>query len=148
MALDIDGAAVLSEATRASDLFPSARADASKLAKTLVTKAIKAAAAKPDAMRRIHGAVGQDAFAIVLDSLSGPALKGLLGKLDKHNDGIKTADPAAQRRRVVEIAEGAEPSALLPKTKPVRAMKTEKPLKPAVERGFSSKAAQAKRSKT
>lgn len=146
MVLDIDGAAVLSAATQATDLFPTVRADASKLAKTLVTKAIKAAV-KPDAMRRVHGLIGPDAFAIVLDGLSGPILTGLLGKLDKHNDAIKTADPAAQRRRIVEIAEGAEPALPQPKPKPERVAKAEKAVKPTIERGFSSKAAQAKRTK-
>ena len=145
MALDIDGAAVLSAATQATDLFPTVRADSSKLAKALVTKAIKSAAAKPDAMRRIRGTIGVDAFAIVLDSLTGPALKGLLGKLDKHNSAIKMADSAEQRRRIIEIAGGAEPSQPELKPKLARSTKGEKPSKPAVERGFSSKAAQAKR---
>lgn len=143
--LDLDATAVLSAAVAHRDLFPTADADATKLARTLIVKAIKAAAAKPDAVRRIHGAIGPDAFALVVDGMTAAEAKAVLGKLDKHNAAAKAADVGGQRQRLVAIAAGAAPEPA--PAKPAKAPKAPKAAKPGVERGFSSKAALATRQK-
>jgi hypothetical protein len=143
--LDLDAAAVITAAVARRDLFPTADGDATKLARTLMVKAIKAGAAKPATVRAIRDAIGAEAFAHVVDGLTVAEAKAIVGKLDKHNAAAKAADATTQRRRLVEIAAGAEPEAA--PAKPAKAPRAPKVAKPKAERGFSSKAALATRQK-
>lgn len=143
MAIDIDGYAVLGAIARNPESFPAIRNDVSKVARTLVVKQLKEKAIQVAALRAILQAVGLDSFNLILDLMSDPDIKSLVGKVDKQNAEVKSGTPQSQRRHVSELACGqVDPSAK--KAKVTKAV-TPKAPKPTIERAGSARFSKAKK---
>lgn len=110
MALDVDGYAVLGAIARAPDAFPDLRAELAKTARTLVVKQLKAKGLTLDGLRRVHGSLGAEPFALVVDGLTEAEARSLVTRVDKHYPDAKTAPLDALRRHLAALAGGAEPT--------------------------------------
>src|ERR671933_209481 len=104
MALDIDGFAVLRAIVQEPDAFSAIRTDATKAARALVTKQLKAKALTVDGLRRVRTALGEHPFALVVDGLSDTDIKSITGKLDKHHPELKAASASWRRGHLVRLA--------------------------------------------
>ncbi|MGQ0445512.1 MAG: hypothetical protein ACT4O2_10410 [Beijerinckiaceae bacterium] len=107
MAIDIDGIAVLHAIAGNPLVFPDVAPELSRVARTLVVKQLKAKATTLEGLRHIHGAIGGEAFVLILDDLGDSGSASLVKKLDKENLELKTALPAWNRKRLADLASGA-----------------------------------------
>ena len=98
------------------------------------------------ALRDIREALGAEWFNLITDGMSDSQIKSLATKLDKHNLDIKSSDPAAQRRHVMALAEGAVEPMEKPKAAPKQKAQKRPPARKAPERiHFDSAGAMRKR---
>lgn len=131
MVLDVDGFAVLRTIGVHPHFFKAVVADAAKAARTLVVKQIAHKNTGLKTVRDIRGAIGPEAFRLIMDGLTEAQIKSLAARLDKHIAKAKVADGAA-RGHVLALAEGSVQPAEQPEgvAKPVRMKKAPKPPKP------------------
>ena len=132
MALDVDGYAVLGAIARAPDAFPDLRAELAKTARTLVVKQLKAKGLTFDGLRRVHGSLGAESFALVIDGLSEADARSLVTRIDKHLPDVKTVPLDALRRHLAALGGGAEPT-VKPSGKTVSEKAVKPPAKPAAK---------------
>ena len=128
MALDVDGYAVFGAIARTPDAFPDLRAELAKTARTLVVKQLKAKSLALDGLRAVHGSLGAETFALVVDGLSEAEARNLVTRTDKHHPDVKTAPLDWLRRHLAALGNGAAPAAK-PSAKPA----SEKAVKPAAK---------------
>jgi len=111
MSIALDGFEVLRAIGQHADVFKPVRAEVDKAARALVTKCLKAKSVDLHALRDIARALGDDAFALLLDGLKEAEVKSLLTRLDKHFAELKTGTAAARRQRLKALVDGkAEPA--------------------------------------
>jgi hypothetical protein len=147
MALDVDGFAVLRSIGAHPDAFAAVAAEAAKTARTLVVKQVAHKNTGLKAVRDIRAVVGQEAFGLIVDGMSGPQIKSLAAKLDRHNPELSTANDVARRRRIVALVDGSEQplEKLKPAPKPVKPKKAPPLPSPADRIYFRSAGATRKR---
>ena len=146
MALDIDGFAVFHSIGSHRAAFAGIATDIIKAAQTLVVKAIKDKRTGLVALRDLRKALGTEAFNLITDGMSDSQIKSLATKLDKHNFDLKGSDPAAQRRHVIALVEGAVEPIEKPKTAAKQKATKKPPARKAPERiHFDSAGATRKR---
>lgn len=138
MALDVDGFSILKAIAATPDAFPDVQADAAKAGRTLVAKQLKAKGLGVQGLRRLRDLLGADTFALIIDGIAAAEAKSLIGRLDKHHPDAKSGPADAHRRRVVELAGGAEPALRQAPVKASKKAPAEK--KPKVTRALSSTA--------
>ncbi|MFE1603039.1 hypothetical protein [Methylobacterium sp. ID0610] len=140
MALEIDGLAILCAIAEAPQAFPAIRQDVAKVAQSLVTKQLKAKDLTLDALRQVHGALGPQPLALVVESLGDGEVKALVTRLDRANAALRAAAPVEHRRRLLGLAAGAEPEA--PKAAPPapRARRRAAPAEPPADHALASPA--------
>lgn len=128
MAIDIDGLAVLRTIAEAPRTFPDAATEINSFARKFVVGQLKPATTNLDRLREVYGAIGGQAFVLILDGQTDSASAALVKKLDKDNPDIRTAPSHRLRRRIAELASGAaEPISKPPKT-PKKEPKDKKPV--------------------
>ncbi|HVY59818.1 MAG TPA: hypothetical protein VHA77_18345 [Xanthobacteraceae bacterium] len=120
MALDIDGFAVLKSIREHGMLFPGAAAEASKLARSLVTKQIRGKNASLSSIQEIRNAIGAEALNLVLDGMPDAQIKALAGKLDKYHPDLKTSNAQWRREHVQALVSGSVEPAAKPAPRPKR----------------------------
>ncbi len=120
MALDIDGFAVLASIRKHSSLFPNAAAEASKLARSLVAKQIRAKNSTLKSIQEIREAIGAETLNLILDGLPAPQIKTLVGKLDKHRPDLKTSGDPWRRGHLQALLSGSVEPAAKPASRPKR----------------------------
>jgi hypothetical protein len=112
MRIDIDGFAVLRGIGAHRAAFPDLGAEAAKTARALVTRQIAAKATGLKSLRDIRSAIGDDAFALILDGLTDAQIASLVTKLDKNHPERASAKPDWRRRHVAALVNGSvEPAA-------------------------------------
>ena len=134
MATEIDGFAVFSAMAAHASLFEEARAEATKAARTVVAKQIKAKALPLDHLRGIRAAIGPDAFGLIVQGLKDAEVKGLATRLDKDNPAVKTMPANDRLRHLLALAHDTEPAAK--PSRPARAGKAAKSAAPAMAAGL------------
>lgn len=158
MAIDVDGFAVLRSIVDNPAIFSDITAEINKIARAFVATQLKARTANLARVRAVHGAIGGEAFALVLDGFTDPAAVTLIKKLDKYHPELATASPAWRRQRIGELARGAAEPAPTPAPRTRRRTSTQRTVqstpqttttppgstKPKVVRALSSKAMAAK----
>jgi hypothetical protein len=112
MAIDIDGLAVIQAIAATPLLFQDASSEINSFARKFVCGQLKPATINLQRLRDINRAIGSDAFVLILDGQTDSASAALVKKLDKDNPDIKTAPPEWLRRRIAELASGAQPGSL------------------------------------
>jgi len=146
MALDVNGFAVFRSIGSHPHTFAAIAAEVVKTARTLVVKQIRDKNTGLKAVREIRAAVGPEAFSLIADGMADAQIKSLAAKLDKHNSELKTSKSAAQRLRLLALADGsAEPvekSKSAPKT--AKSKKPQIPVRPPDRIQFSSAGATRK----
>lgn len=153
MSIDIDGFGVLRSIGDNPQIFSDIATEINKAARDFVTKQLKAKPINLIRVRAVHGAIGVEAFTLILDGFSDSATTALTKKLDKDHPEIASASAEWRRNRIEELARGAAEPALKapkkvrgaskaePKEKTIKSRRT---LKPKVERALSSKALAAR----
>lgn len=106
MPIDIDGYDVLGAISRQRQAFPAIRDEASKAARSLVVKQLKAATLTLEILKVITSAIGFDSLELILDMMPDSEIKSLLGKMDKFNTEAKTSTPRMQRKQILDLAKG------------------------------------------
>lgn len=124
MAIDVDGIAVLRAIAENPFAFPDVTAEMNQVARKLVVKQLKARSTTLELVRKIHSAIGGEAFVLILDDL-GDAAGALVKKLDKDNSDLAIASPEWRRKRIAALASGAAVS-VMKTAKPAPAKKAEK----------------------
>jgi hypothetical protein len=115
MALDIDGFAVLRSIGAHHGTFPDIAADASKAARALVIKQIKAKNVQLKSIQGVRKAIGADSFNLILDGMPDAQIKTLVGRLDKSHPELKTSSPQWRREHVRALVAGSvEPTVKSP----------------------------------
>lgn len=109
MATEIDGFAVFSAMAANASLFEASRAEATKAARTAVTKQIKAKTLSLDHLRSIRTALGGDSFGLIVQGLKEAEIKSLATRLDKHHAEVKTMPAAERLRHLLALAHETEP---------------------------------------
>lgn len=143
MALDVDGFAVLRAIVQDPDAFGAIRTEATKAARALVTKQLKAKTLTVDGLKRVRTALGDHPFALVVDGLSDADVKSITSRLDKHHPDLKSASASWRRGHMVALAKDVEPSVKPPRrTSSAKrsAPKPRAPGTPAIERALNSRA--------
>ena len=107
MVLDIDGFAVLRSIGAHHSTFPDIAADATKAARSLVIKQIKAKDMQLKSLRSISKAIGANSFNLILDGMPDPQIKTLVVKLDKNHPELKTSNPQWRREHVRALVAGS-----------------------------------------
>src|SRR5262245_31147760 len=120
MPLNLDGMAVLGAIAAHPRLFASVQQDAAKYAKTLVIKQLKAKNADLATLREVARALGRSLFPLIIDAMTDPEVKSVLGKVDKYHPELKTETPAWRRNHLRALADSKLEQTEKPK-KPVKA---------------------------
>ncbi len=150
MSIDIDGFGVLRSIGDNAQIFSDIATEINKAARAFVTKQLKARASDLARVRAVHGAIGGEAFTLILDGFTDPATTAFAKKLDKDHAEIASASAEWCRNRIEELARGAaEPVPMAPreatKAEPKKKIiKSPRPSKPKVKRALSSKALAAR----
>lgn len=153
MAIDVDGFGILRSIGENPQIFTAIEQEINKTARMFVTKQIKDKTTNLVSLRAMHGVLGDETFAFILDDFSDSATIALAKRLDKNHPEIASASPQWSRKRIEELVKGAaEPVPKMPKkvTATSKGEPKEKPirpnrlLKPKVERALNSKALAAR----
>jgi hypothetical protein len=125
MAIEINGFSILLNIGSHPDSFPNVAMEAKKAARTLVLKQLKAKSAGLKSARDVCQVTGHETFDLLVDGMTDPEVKSILGKLDKHHPEFKTSNASWRRQQLRALARGsAEPTAKpVPKPKSKRAAK-------------------------
>ena len=110
MALDVDGFVALGAIARSPEVFPDIRADLTRTVRTLVVKQLKVKNLTLDGLRRVRRCLGTETYALIIDGLTEAEARALIGRLDKHHAEAKRAKADWLRRRLADLAGGAEPA--------------------------------------
>lgn len=151
MAIDIDGYAVLGAIAQKPDVFPAIKGEVSKVARMLVVKQLKERTMSLAGLRNVGETVGFESFDLILDLMTDPEVKSLLGKVDKLNVEAKAAAPQSQRKHVSDLAhKRAEPAAkqskpAKPKEPKATKPKEQKPKPAPVERAATARFSKARK---
>jgi hypothetical protein len=117
MLLDVDGLALLRAIGQMPGAFPDIRDEASRIARALVIRQLKAKSFPLSGVRQVYDILGHATFTLVVDGLTEIEARALVARFDpRHPDG-KTAPVHWLRRQIVALAGGAEPCAQAPQTK-------------------------------
>jgi hypothetical protein len=153
MSIDVDGFSVLRSIGDNPQIFSDIATEINKAARDFVTKQLKAKTINLTKVRAVRGAIGGEAFALILDGFHDSATTTLAKKLDNDHPEIASASAEWRRKRIEELARGAaEPASKAPKkvkgaskAEPKqKIIKSPRPSKPKVERALSSKALAAR----
>jgi hypothetical protein len=120
MALDVDGFVALGAIAHAPEVFPDIRADLAKTVRALVVKQLKARNLTLDGLRRVRKCLGSETYALIVDGLTEAEVRALIGRFDKHHADAKLAQTDWLRRRLADLAHGAEPAIKSSKPGPQR----------------------------
>lgn len=110
MALDVDGFQLLQAITARPDAFPDIGAEAARAGRGLVVKQLKAKGLDPAGLRLVRDALGDEAFALVVDGMTDAEVRGVVAKLDRHHPHPRSADSDWLRRHLVDLAIDVEPA--------------------------------------
>jgi len=133
MANELDGFKLLRRIGKHAADFPDIAIDATKAARALVARQLKAKATGLQALRKVHEATGGKTFVLLVDGMSDADVAALVAKFDPHHPELKTATPAWRRARLAALAGGdtepaGEPSASSqPKPRPAIKQTSKKP---------------------
>ncbi|MGO8840176.1 MAG: hypothetical protein ACLQF1_03295 [Methyloceanibacter sp.] len=132
MPLNLDGMVVLRAIAANSRLFADVVPDASKHARSLVTKQLKAKTSDLSTLRAVKKALGGAPFTLIVDGMSDSEVRSLVRKLDKYHPDIKAGTPTWGRTHLRALADGnAEPT-----EKPQKAIKPKPQRKAKAPRQF------------
>jgi len=110
MALDVDGFVALGAIARSPEVFPDIRADLARTVRALVVKQLKVKNLTIDGLRRVRRCLGAETYVLIVDGLSEAEARTLIGRLDQHHAEAKLAKADWLRRRLADLAAGAEPA--------------------------------------
>ncbi|MGU3362410.1 hypothetical protein ACLBWX_18965 [Methylobacterium sp. M6A4_1b] len=110
MALDVDGFVALGAIARSPEVFPDIRADLAGTVRGLVVKQLKSKSLTLDGLRRVRKCLGTETYALIVDGLTEAEARALIGRLDRHHAEAKLAKADWLRRRLADLAGGAEPA--------------------------------------
>jgi hypothetical protein len=110
MALDVDGFVALGAIARSPEIFPDIRVDLARTVRALVVKQLKVRNLTLDGLRRIRKCLGTETYVLIIDGLSEAEARTLIGRLDQHHAEAKLAKADWLRRRLADLAAGAEPA--------------------------------------
>jgi hypothetical protein len=150
MAIDVDGFGILRSIGENPQIFSDIAVEINKTARAFVTKQLKAKTSDLARVRAVHGAIGGEAFTLILEGFTDRATTAFAKKLDKDRPEIASASSEWRRNRIEELARGAaEPASKVPKkvrgaTRAEPKEKSPRPSKPKVKRALSSKALAAR----
>ncbi len=100
------------------DQFRELENDVAKAANDLVLKRLKLKSITVDDVRAVREAIGEQMFDEFVREISAANVKSILGKLDKHHAGLKTAGDEWRRQRLLDLASGgADPAQKTAKAK-------------------------------
>ncbi len=116
MALEFDGFEAWRSIADNPETFVALRAEASKTARTALTKFLKAKTVGIAELRSIRKALGKGTFGLLLDGMKDAEVKTLATRLDRHHPGLKTADAQGRRQHILQLAKGD----IEPMDKPVK----------------------------
>ncbi|GJD32089.1 hypothetical protein PMNALOAF_3354 [Methylobacterium adhaesivum] len=109
MLLDADGLALLRAIGQMPGAFPDIRDEASRIARALVIRQLKAKSFPLSGVRQVYDILGHATFTLVVDGLTEIEARALVARFDpRHPDG-KTAPVHWLRRQIVALAGGAAP---------------------------------------
>jgi hypothetical protein len=104
--LEVDGFAVLHSIGSHPDIFAALARDIARTARMLVIKQIAHKDTGLETVRRIHAAVGPEAFHLIVDAMSDAQIKSLALRVDRHASQSRAED-GAPRTHVLALAEGS-----------------------------------------
>jgi hypothetical protein len=134
MALELDGFDAWRAIGESPETFASLRVDASKSARSALTKFFKSKTLGLAQLRAARKALGKKLFSLLVEGMKDNEVKTLLSRLDKHHPDLKTATPDWRREHLVQLARGeVEPAAKPAKAVPKTPTKAGKPSKAASE---------------
>lgn len=111
MTSELDGFKALRRIGKHAADFPDVAIDATRAARTLVAKQLKAKSTSLQALRKIHEAVGGKTFVLLVEGMSDADVAALVTRFDPHHLELRTATPAWRRARLAALASGeAEPA--------------------------------------
>jgi hypothetical protein len=119
MALSLDGMAVLRAIAENRRVFANVSAEAAKYGHTLVVRQLKSKGSGLPTLQAVRAALGRDSFSLVVDAMTDPEVKALVGRFDKYHPDLKTSNAAWRRTHLRALADGK----VVPTPKPVRAIK-------------------------
>ncbi|KQP42750.1 hypothetical protein ASF49_02630 [Methylobacterium sp. Leaf104] len=106
----MDGFVALGAIARSPEVFPDIRADLARTVRALVVKQLKAKNLTLDGLRRVRKCLGTETYALIVDGLTEAEARALIGRLDRHHAEAKLAKADWLRRRLADLAGGAEPA--------------------------------------
>lgn len=111
MAFDLDGLAALGAMAAHPGSFPGIEAEAAKVARGLLTKALKDKATTLERARAMAAALPGGTLAHVTDGMTDAELAALAARFDGHNPALKTAGRPEKAALVgALLAGGAQPA--------------------------------------
>jgi hypothetical protein len=144
MAMEVDGAAILSAIAHQPAAFAMSTTQVNTLAMQTLLSRLKDKAADLSTMRQIAKTIGTHDFAIALDTLPQKDIASIFKRLDPKHPDLKTADETALRAHVAKLAAGAlEPTAAIP-AQPKTPKAPAKPKSPKMGQVMKSKALKAR----
>lgn len=106
MALELDGFETWRAIADHPLLFAPLRPEASKGARTALSKLFKSRAIAVPELRQIMSALGRDIVALVINGMKDREVKTMVGRLDKHHPEQKAASAEWRRRHLLTLARG------------------------------------------
>jgi hypothetical protein len=119
MSTNINGFQVLGAIAKNADVFEGISADATKAAKTLILKLMKAKSTNLARLREICSALGFASFGLIADELTGTHITTLLTRLDRYRASNDTETVLQRRQHFYALAN----STVEPAPKPASANK-------------------------
>lgn len=116
MTITLDGFEIMKCVSSRRKTFEVVEADVDKAAMTILQKRLKDKNLTLAHLREVAGAIGQDNFQLVLDTMADKDVGGLIGKVDKLWPSAKQAALPEKRRHMAALASGQ--SAPTPKPAP------------------------------
>lgn len=139
MALDLDGFAALRSIAAHPRAFQDIPLEASKAARSLVLKQLKAKGSDAKTLHNVRKALGTEQFSLLLDGIAEKDVKSLLSKFDKHHPELKESNARWRLQHLRSLADGTLDPVAKPQPAPKRRKATRKPKASEIER-LSSKA--------
>jgi hypothetical protein len=112
MALALNGFQVLRRVGKHPDVFVQVAAEATKAARTLLNKQMKAKASDLVTVREVRKALGDELFGLYVDGMTDAEVKSVLTRLDKNHPDLKKSNADWRRNHLRDLAGGKiDPSA-------------------------------------
>jgi hypothetical protein len=130
MALELDGFDAWRAISESPGTFASLKVDASKSARSALTKFFKSKTLGVGELRAARKALGKKIFSLLVEGMKDNEVKTLLVRLDRHHPDLATATPEWRRAHLVRLARGEVEPAAKPATPAKVAARTGKARKP------------------